>query len=227
MEFSSSAGNFVIEDVGPDESGWITIKSQSVTYDKTAFYVEQFNNDFPAYNILGSNDLEKFNFLSELCARTPAMRKWFAATSILYSDTTQIPLYLKNAVAPSEFKRIQDKLLVLKDGLATVIQKRNDLARKYASDLDALRIEEQNIVKKTLGDDKVLQIINLKTEALPLSIQMKIQSYMPSGMDDNVSDSRRRLAQEYLAKFKVALIDLVSNNDNIDVSKIVEELELK
>jgi len=227
MHFETSFGQVDIEDVGVYEEGWITIKSQSVSIDKNAFYIDEFKSDFPAYTLLGSNELEKFKFLSELCSRSPELRKWYAATTLKYSDTTQLPLYLKNSVAPNEYKRVQDKLLLLKDKLAGVIKKRNELAAKYSADLDALEIEERQVVIKTVGDDNIIKIVSLTTECLPLSIQMKIQSYMANSSDADIADNKRRLAQEYLAKFKLALIKMSYENPNLNIDYLVNELQLK
>lgn len=148
MKFTSDFGSFDIADVSSDEDNWVTIQSQSVSYDKTDYFIERFNEEFAGFNLLGSTNQEKFTFLSELCARTPAMREWFAATSVGYSDTTQLPLYLKDRVAPDKFKAIQDKFLVLKDKLAEVINERNELARKYTRDLESLKLKEQDITRK-------------------------------------------------------------------------------
>jgi hypothetical protein len=130
-------------------------------------------------------------------------------------------------VAPDEYSKIQAKLLEMKDKLAIIVTKRNDLAVKYTSDLKALRLEEEAIVGRSIGQDNVLKIINLKTKQLPLSIQMKIQGYMPTSIDSDVSDNKRRLAQEYLANFKIGLLKLNESNPNIDIDKLLKEIELK
>lgn len=227
MQIKTSLGEIVIDEADVNEDNWVTIKSQSVTFDKNEFYIGEFKRDFPDYTLLGSNALEKFTFLSELCGRSPAMKKWFAATSIKYSDTTQLPLYLKDSVAPEEYVQVQGKLLRLKDELSVVIKKRNDLAVKYAADLKSLENEEREVVKRTIGDDNIVKIVSLTTECLPLSIQMKIQSYMAGSPDADLADNRRRLAQEYLAKFKIALLKLNSEGKLQDVDALVKELELK
>jgi hypothetical protein len=227
MKIEHSNGTINIAEPGPDQDSWTVIKSQSISFDKNQFYIDEFNKDFPDYTLLGSNELDKFTFLSELCARNAAMTKWFAATAIKYSNTTQLPLYLKDRVAPDVYKRVQDGLTNLKDELAKVVKERNDLAVKYTADLDALKIKEREIVKKTIGDDNILKIVSLTTESLPLSIQMKIQSYMANSPDADVADNRRRLAQEYLAIFKSELIEINSSAPIKDIDALIEEIQLK
>lgn len=227
MKFESDFGVLNVNDPAISEDGWITIQSQSVVYNKAEFVVEAFNRDFPGYNVLGYNIDEKFNFVTELCSRQPALREWYALTSLAYSDTTQLPLYLKESVAPDHYKRIQDKLLEMKDDLAQIVRARVELAEKYTEDLKRLKIEEQNIIKRSLGVDNVLKIVNLSTECLPLSIQMMIQGYNPKDHDLDVADSRRRIAQEYLAQFKIGLLKLNDENPNLDVDKLIEHLQLK
>jgi hypothetical protein len=227
MQIKTSIGDINIPEAAPDQNDWITIQSQSVSYSKTEFFIKSFNSDFPSYTLLGESDLDKFRFLSDLCARTDALKLWFAAVSVKYSDTTQLPLYLKNVVEPDEYKAIQEKLLVLKDALAEVTKARNDLAAKYRADLNQLRVREQNIISKTIGADNTMKIVSLTTEALPLSIQMRIQSYMANSQDADVADNRRRLAQEYLAKFKTELIILDKTKPIANIDALIDEIALK
>jgi hypothetical protein len=227
MKIDSSAGTINLADPGPDQDDWIVIKSQSVTYDKNDFFINEFENDFPGYTLIGSDALDKFTFLSELCGRNSAMSKWFAATSLKYSNTTQLPLYLKDSVAPDEYKRVQEGLLVIKEKLAEVVKARNELSAKYVADLEKLKAREREVVKKTIGDDNILKIVSLSTESLPLSIQMKIQSYMANSPDADIADNRRRLAQEYLARFKKQLIDINSITPIKDIDALIDEISLK
>jgi len=227
MKITTDFGELNIDEPGSNEGNWITIESQSITFDKNDFFIRKFNNDFPTYTLLGSNNLERYTFLSELCARTPTMRKWYASVQISYSDSTQLPLYLKDVVAPDEYKAVQEKLLILRDELAVITKKRNDLAAKYSADLNQLRVDEKVVVKKTIGADNIMKIVTLTTESLPLSIQMKIQSYMANSSDADVADNRRRLAQEYLAKFKTALIKLDKVSKIADIDGLIDEISLK
>jgi hypothetical protein len=227
MKIDSTIGTIDIADPSEDQNNWIIIKSQSVTFDKSEFFIKEFTKDFSNYKLLGSSDYEKFTFLSELCGRMPAMTKWFAATSIKYSDTTQLPLYLKQGVAPDVYNRVQKGLLTIKKEQADIVDERDKLAKQYAKDLEALKIKEANIVKKTIGDDNILKIVSLTTECLPLSIQMKIQSYMANSSDADVADNRRRLAQEYLALFKSELININNKSRINDIDALIEEIQLK
>lgn len=227
MELETSLGVLEIEDVGLEKDGWVTISSQSVTFDKKDYYINEFNKNFPNYKLLGSDDSERFNFLTELCARNEAMRTWFAAVSIKYSDTTQLPLYLKDAVTPSEYKIIQGKLLLLKDRVAEFVDRRNELSVQYNADLKELRAKEKDVVGKTIGDDNLMKIVSLTTESLPLSIQMKIQSYSSESDNLDIADNRRRIAQEYLAKFKTSLIKMNAESEIEDVDVLLNEIALK
>lgn len=227
ININSSFGDLVVEDVTLKEEEWIVVKSQSISYDKPSFIIKQFNTDFPSYTVLGTNDMEKFTFINELCARQPALRKWFAAVSVKYSDTTQLPLYLQDRVAPDQYKTILENLLNMKDELADIVKARNDLAVKYSADLESLRKREESIVKKSVGGDNIMGIINLTTEALPLSLQMKIQSYDVKTVDIDLADSKRRLAQEYLVKFKIALLDFVKENPEVNLDNLINEIQLK
>jgi len=227
MKIEYSQGVLNINEPSPDQNDWTVIKSQSVSFDKNRFYIDEFNKDFPNYKLLGSSDLEKFIFLSELCARNEAMTKWLATVSIKYSNTTQLPLYLKDRVAPDVYKRVQEGLLEIKEELASIVKERNDLSAKYTADLERLKVREREVVKKTIGDDNILKIVSLTTTSLPLSVQMKIQSYMANSPDADIADNRRRLAQEYLAIFKAELIDINNTSPIKDIDALIEEIQLK
>lgn len=227
MQISTSFGTLNVNDPGSDQDNWVTIEAQSIVYDKNSFFINEFKSDFPDYTLLGSNDFEKYVFLSELCARNKSLRLWFAATRAKYSNTTQLPLYLQDSVTPEEYVSIQEKLLEIKDKTAVIINKRKDLAAKYAADLAELENEERRVVNETIGVNNILKIITLTTDSLPLSIQMLIQSYTAGSQDQDIADNRRRLAQEYLAKFKVALIKLNEEVDDLNIDDLVKEIELK
>jgi len=220
-------GTLEVKDIGINQQKWVTIESQSVEFNKKDFYIKEFNSSFSTYTLLGSNSDEQFVFLTELCARTESMREWFAAISINYSNTTQLPLYLKDTVTPSKYKDVQKKLLEIKDELALIVVKRNDLSVKYTADLKQLQAAEKDVVKKTIGDDNILKIVSLTTESLPLSIQMQIQSYTAESEHLDISDNRRRYAQECLAKFKTALIKLDTESTIDDVDELIQEIALK
>jgi len=147
--------------------------------------------------------------------------------SIKYSNTTQLPLYLKDRVAPEAYKRVQEGLLEIKEELASIVKERNELAAKYTADLERLKVREREVVKKTIGDNNILKIVSLTTTSLPLSIQMKIQSYMANSPDADIADNRRRLAQEYLAIFKAELIDINNTKPIKDIDALIEEIQLK
>lgn len=227
IEINTELGKLVVEEASLNPDDWIVIKSQSKVFDKESFIVSEFIKDYPGFTPLGSNDSEKFKFITELCGRQPALRAWYAASSVKYSDTTQLPLYLDKCVDPEEYAIIQDNLLRMKDELAVVVKARNDLAAKYNSDLEALRKREADIISKSTGGNNAMKIVNLTTEALPLSIQMKIQSFDVKTGDLDIADSRRRLAQEYLAKFKIALFEFVKDNPTVDLDSLINSIQLK
>lgn len=227
MKFESKQGIIEFEEVGVNEDDWITIKSQSVSFDKCSFFVDAFRRDYPAFNLLGSNDVEKFDFLAEACGKSPTFRNWFASVSIKYSDTTQTPLFLKNRVAPDEYKVLMDQVLVIKNELSQIVKSRNDLAIEYNRNLTRLKEQEDRIVSRLIGQNSTLKILYLNSECLPFSIQLKIQGYNPQNVDTDITTSKRRLTQEYLAKFKIALLDLVKEKPEVDIDALLDELAVK
>lgn len=227
MEIDTNFGRISISEPVADEEKWVTFPSESAEFNKAGFFIKKFKEDFPEYSLLGKEDKDKLKFLTELCARMPITRKWFSSVSLKYSNNSQLPLYFKDAVTPEVFMDVQGKITNMKDELASVIKERNDLAAKYTADLELLNTKEKEIIKKNLGHDNIMKILFMKTEALPFSIQMKIQSYMPSGSDIEVADSRRRLAREYLAKFKVELLKMNKEKPDLDVDILLSEIQLK
>jgi hypothetical protein len=217
----------LFNEVGALEEDWIVVKSQSVTFDKNDFFIKQFNKDFPNFKLLGSGNFEKFTFLAESCARSPIMREWFASVSIKYSETTQLPLYLKNKVAPDDYKIYLERILELKDELSQIVLSRNNLAIQYNKDLAELKEQEDIIIKRSIGQDNILKILYLNTECLPFSIQLKVQGYEPKNPDVDVATSKRRLAQEYLVQFKIALLDLVKEKPDLDIDSLLQEVAIK
>jgi hypothetical protein len=227
MTIKTSQGNINVDPVGPDQDEWFTIKSQSVTFSKQDFFIDQFESSFPDSVLLGSTNESKFKFLNELCSRKRVLQNWYSSVSLKYSNSTQLPLYLKYRVDPSEFKRIQDKMLSMKDKLSNTIIERKKAADVFKQTIDLIEAKENKIIEDSTSGDNIMKIVNLSTESLPFSIQLLIQGYTPTNVDEDLADNKRRYAQEQLAKFKIALLKLNEENENIDIDKLIEEIELK
>jgi hypothetical protein len=96
--------------------------------------------------ILGTNlcarfwQKEKFTFLFGLCSRQPGLHGWFNSVDIKFSETTQLLLYPKSRFTLAISKKRMRIVLDMKEELAKIIKKRNDLAEKYSNDLKQLII---------------------------------------------------------------------------------------
>lgn len=227
ITFGTSVGDLNIEQPSFNEDEWIVVRSASETTDKSKFFVTAFDKDFPSIVLAGKDSGEKYAYLCDLCSRSRNLKRWLAATQLSYSNTAQLPLYLKDSVEPADYRIVQDNILVLKSELKVISAERKRISEKYSSDLDALDMREADIVKKVVGDDNIMKILLLTSDCLPLSLQIKIKEYKPTSEDAKTARNRRALSQEYLAKFKAELLRINAEVPNFDVDALVEELSLK
>jgi len=213
----------------PDKSedNWVVIKSESVAYDKKALILDKFRTDFPHLPISGVDDDVKFDNLTRLCGRTRELARWFAQANLLYSDLTQLPLYLKDHVEPGAYSKIKDKVLLLNKKAAANAEARRELALEYEKKVKRLDAEYKADVSKFIGSDKVLKIITLTAEAMPASLQLALDNYTPADKEVDIGESRKRYAREMLIQFKIKLLEIIEADPSIDIDELVSSMALK
>lgn len=213
----------------PDKSedNWVIIKSESVAYDKKRLILDKFKSDFPHLPISGSDDDVKYDNLTRLCGRTRELARWYAQASLLYSDLTQLPLYLKDHVEPGSYTKIKEKILVLNKKAAANAVTRRELAIEYENKIKRLDSEYKSDVSKFIGSDKILKIITLTAEAMPASLQLALDNYTPADKEVDIGESRKRYAREMLVQFKIKLLEIIEADPSVEIDDLITSMALK
>jgi len=191
--------------------------------------LEAFQNEFPQF------DVRSYDELTELCSRSKVFMRWLIKANSNYSEFAQLPLFLKDKVKPEKYIQLQTCLTSISRKQSQFGLSKTALANKYQTDLAKIENEESESIKTILNTEidkndkdlnKILKVISLNSTYLPFSLQMVIQRYVPSNLEDP-QESGRVFAREILIRYKEALVDAIINNDSIDVDSLIESNQLK
>jgi hypothetical protein len=206
----------------PDDKylNWAVVKDQTFKVNKGDLIVDKFNEDFPALRVGDYDELIK------LCSRSKKLNEWQTAANVLYSDTAIMPLYLDDVLEPKEHKELTIKVTNINNIISIFQDKRKALAEKYQIEMRKIDSDEEIETSKILKGDKKLQILTLNTTSLPGQVQKAIIGYKPADAL-NTQESRTMFAREMLVNYKVALFNLIKQNPEIDILKLVDDNQTK
>jgi hypothetical protein len=216
-----------VKDNQKDMNGWVVIENQSFSFDKTEIIHDEFIKDWPHIKLFGESTQDRYDLICRLASRSPEMSEWLSLKNILYSDTTQMPTWVKGYVDPNEYKLRARKLLVLSDLSAEYADKKSAAAREYTAAIRKLESEQALKARKIMDGDNVLKILCLNSSSLPISLQLAIEGYTPADKQQDISESRKVYAREMLIQFKIALLNAWKNQNISDIDDVVRELKTK
>jgi hypothetical protein len=203
--------NIDVEDIPTDTSKWVVIKEESYRPDKRKFVLDRFKKDYPQIPVKDDVDT-----IYALCSRSAALTQWLAAVNMQYSITESEPTYYRDKLDPSRFSTVSEQLLSI----------RSINREKSAAELEAAnryKQEMENISRRfTVPSDivKETRVIMMNSTELPLSIQLSIENYTPA---QRGGPDRKAFAREALIRYKVALLDLIKKDSNVDIEKVIKE----
>ena len=227
FNISSKLGEINIDNFADTIDEWIIKKSEVFEYSKETEIVKSFKETFGHIAILGSTDSEKFDYITKLVSRSESLSVWFAFEKIKYSQLSQLPSYLKDLVSPSEFIVSQKRISSVNDTVSSYVNKKLNITNKYKAELSKIDEEAAIAIKKVIGDDKIVKILTLTSQSLPLTLINAIESYNSKTDDSNFEEKKSLYGREMLVKFKVALLTLIKNNEKIDIDELIKDLSLK
>jgi len=218
IELDDDVSNLKVELPSVDSDNWFVSKTQSLSISKDEYMLKAFNSEFPNLAITS------FSQLSDLVSRSSALQDWYAIESAKYIKLVELPAFLSNSVTPAKFSTIRDSLSQYNKINSDEGKQIKALSEKFDSDLKAIRNASKAKIDK-LCSDPIIRILIIKTNEMPLSLQIKINNYTPK--TDDVTQSRDRYAQELLYNYQRSLIKLVDEKPDVDIEKIINRLKLK
>lgn len=201
----------------PDK--WVTIRSESIEFDRAEFIVDKFKETFP--DVVLPEDVDKaYELIGKLASRSSLISEWLANTSVLYSEEAQTPAYLLPFIKPNEFKKVQSD-----------VTSYNKVARLESDEIVKASIEFRNKMKqirdkydkerKKIRDiSNFVKVLTIPSTKLPLTIQLAIENFTPQDVED--AATKRQYARELLTDYKIFILESVKNNPKISVDDIVE-----
>lgn len=220
FSFNAGENSIDVEQPDIDFENWTIVQEESISYDKPQFILDEWNKEFP------DNQIDSYEKLVAVASRSKAMTLWLIDSNAKYSDYTQLPLFLENLISPKEYVALTTDIIEVNKVVADYSIKRQNLAKDYQQKLRKNESEEKETLDKIKSKSKLLQIMTLKQELLPLTLQMAIENYVPS--DQTImQESRRVYAREILIKFKKALVQELIKNPKLDVNNVIKMNELK
>lgn len=212
-----------------DPSNWIVIKQESLSYEKGDIILDKFREEYPQFNIVSYDELTK------LCSRSKIFTDWLIKANAEYAEFAQLPLFLVDKVKPENYTKLQNKLTNISKEQSNFGKLKTALAIKYQEELRKLNEKEKQLIDKNLNEpiddtdlklNKILKVLSIDSTYLPFSLQMVIQRYVPSSLEDP-QESGRVYAREILIRYKESLVDAVLNNPDLNVDELIKTNMLK
>lgn len=207
-----------IEQPTSDSENWYVIKQQSFTINKEEFLVDKFNKDFAKYSV------KDFDQLKDICNQSIYLRDWYAKTSLLYAQSIQLPVFLKEIVSAPEYEGLANKLQQYNSIIAKKSREIEELSSKFDKDRDNIESKYHKEYSLLLKD-KIVRILCMTIEDLPILLQLEISNFTPSTKDS--APNRSSYGRELLLNYQRTLITLVKDNPDVDIDSIINEMRSK
>lgn len=225
MVLKLNSGNVVItmDEVDiKNSSKWKTVESESYKPDKADFIFKRFQKDWPQHKIMVTN----VELVYKLCSRSSRLSDWLRETSAQFVVDVSPPKYLQGIVEPKDYIKATDSL--------SEIGKSNKLLSDKTiisvNNFNAEIAEHNRVHQETLNkfkDDKIVRILNLGSNALPITLQLMIENFSPSQNAKSVD--KKTYGRELLINFKISLIKHFSDEKNkeLDIDLFLKEIAEK
>jgi hypothetical protein len=216
-----------VNDATENLDNWTVKKSEVVMYYKEEVIVKSFQAAFPHISLLGDSFEEKFQFIGGLVSRNEKLLEWFSLEKLKYSDLAQLPSYLKDFIEPKQFANLQEKVSSVNSVISDYTARRTIAAKEYQNKLKQIDNEMNLKVKAIKGEDKIIKVLTLTSQSLPLSMAAALERYNANTDDADFADKKKLYVRELLTNFKVSLLKLIKEDPDIDIDLIISELSLK
>lgn len=202
-----------------ESDNWYVIQQESFTINKEDFVLRKFREDFPKLDVL---DYAQFELVLN---RSAKLQEWYSITSLLYTDSIQLPVAYKDLFNPTEYQGYFKDMQKYKGNLAKESLEIEELSSKFKQDVKDVKNKYYKLNKEIIDTNKYYPIITLNGTQLPLSIQIEIEKYTPK--DGDITQQKSLYAREYLINYKRFLIQKVKENPDIDIIGLIEEMQVK
>lgn len=207
----------LFEDITIDinnSDNWYIIKSESYIPNRDEYILKKFKNDFPNVPIG-----DQVQLIYNLASRNKAINEWLAITNSFYADEATMPLYLKDLVEPSVFKSTQQSITEYNKVVKQEADERLQASIDYKNKLEQIDRKYEKL-KEKVKSNKLLRILTLASNELPLTLNLSIETYSPA--DVTSSPDKKVYARELLTNYKIHLIKILKQNPDVDIETLIK-----
>lgn len=202
-------------DVPKSKDDWYTIEKETVVYNRNIEIVEKFEKEWDI--TLDGNDDEKCEMFFKIVSRNSVIQNWYSSQKLIFSETNEIPKYLKENLSLEEYSITKDNLTRNKDLNIKVAKDIQKLSTDYQTKIKELQASVKNFEIK--NNDRFFEVLNLSVNDLPLELTIKILNYVPAENGDITS--QKVYGRELLIQYKIFLIKKLKENENTKLSDII------
>lgn len=190
-----------------DEDGnkWFCKKDDLNKPNKRKFIEERFIAKY-------GRELE-FDMIAKLVSRSEALRNWYAKQLEDFILEVDVPEYYANILTPIEFKQLSVEVAKVNKNYALESKELNIISEKYKKDCEQVR-NNYKIKNDLLFSNKLVKILTLNSESLPIGLQLKLENYTPSDQDDIRTSAL--YGRELLVRYKISLIEALKRGEDVD-----------
>jgi hypothetical protein len=227
FKFDINGKIFSVSDAIEKLDDWTVKKAEVVQYCKEEVIVKAFEEKFPHISLLGDSFESKFEFIGGLVSRNENLLEWFSLEKLKYSELAQLPSYLKDLIEPKQFVDLQEKVSNINLVISDYTARRAVAAKEYQDKLSKIDAEMKGKVNFIKGEDKIMKVLTLTSQSLPLSMAAALERYNVKSTEVDFADKKKLYVRELLTNFKVSLLKLIKEDPDIDIDYIISEITLK
>lgn len=220
MKFQTNLGlEVVVEKPDKDDQNWVTVDQQSFTIEKSVFILDKFRNDFP--NIIVSDYTE----LLDVMNRSAVLKEWFARISLEYANSIQLPLSVKEFFTPIEYQNQFKEIEKYRSNLAKQSNEIEEAAKEFDNKIKSINLKYDSKNNEILGSSRMLPVLTMNLEKLPISLSLLISKYRVSVDED--TNKTRIFARELLIQYQRALLRVLKDNETVNPIDLINDLSVK
>jgi len=206
-----------------DHNNWTTIAELKYRPDRDKFVLDAFNAAYPNLKVTDAEQVYR------LSSRSTAIRDWLVDVQVKYAQQATEPSYLHGIVDPKDYEKASKQIQGLNEIEQDRALKLQKAAEEYKSKVDNINKEFDTKVVNKVGDDKLIKILTLKTNELPVSIALAIDNFTPPTVTSTspVAPDSKSYGREMLVQYKIALIKKLNSDPNFDLDKFINEAAQK
>lgn len=220
---SESGLEIIIDKVSDNVDDWVIIKDEKYRPNRDKFVVDRFELDFSNISLAALPSInKKAERIYNLVSRSLRLTEWLARVNLEYALLENTPTFYRDLVSPEEFQISSDSLLRLSQKAAEQSAEELEAARSYKTKIAEIR-NRYSAISNSLKTTRLVKILSLKSNSMPLTLQMAIENYTPADQ----SPDKKTYARELLIKYKLSLIKVSRNLNCEELDNLITEMETK